>query len=93
MEIHVTKEAAKWYTEEVITDASPYIRLFPRYGSGGHIPGFSLGISNEKPMRVYRQTRVENIIFYIEEDDEWYFEGKDISISLNKMNEPQVDVR
>lgn len=91
MKIHVTEEVAKWYKNELSIQQSTYLRYYVRYGGiGGHIPGFSLGINFDTPENVRTSTKVDNITFYIEEADEWYFDGKDLKITLNdKKMEPE----
>lgn len=91
MILNVTKEAALWYKDEM-SSAEPisYIRFFPRYGFGGHIPGFSIGISSDTPDSPFVSTDVENITFYIEANDAWYFEGKKLDVILNReIEEPE----
>lgn len=88
MEIKVTENVAKWYKDELDIDQG-YIRFFPRYGSGGHIPGFSIGINLDNPTELYESTKIGGITFYIEEKDAWYFEDVDLIVNLNEeMNEP-----
>jgi len=92
MEIEVTREAAKWYKDELDLSASAHIRLFPRYGGvGGLIPGFSLGINLDLPEQIHASTDVEGITFFIEHKDAWYFQDKDhLKIDLNdELNEPE----
>lgn len=92
MEIQVTNVAAKWYIDELDLQPSSYIRFFPRYGGvGGLVPGFSIGISFDEPEHVYASTTVEGIIFFIEENDAWYFESiHHLKIDLHeKKNEPE----
>lgn len=90
MNLTVTEEIAKWYKEELDIESPAYIRFFPRYGFGGHIPGFSIGINRDKPEDIHAKTDVENITFYIESEDAWYFDGIDLNVSFNdKLGEPQ----
>ncbi|HLR73912.1 MAG TPA: hypothetical protein VK077_01490 [Virgibacillus sp.] len=92
MNIQVTSEAAKWYISELDLQPSSYLRFFPRYGGvGGLIPGFSIGISFDKPVHLHASTQVEGITFFIEQNDAWYFDEKnELKIALNKtLNEPE----
>lgn len=90
MKIDVTKQAAAWYKQELDIDSS-YIRLFVRYGGvGGRIPGFSLGISFDNPVTPIASKTIEQLHFFIEETDAWYFEEHDIKITLDEeINEPR----
>lgn len=90
MNLTVTEEIAKWYKEELSIQSPAFIRFFPRYGFGGHIPGFSIGINHDTPEDIHVSTKVENITFYIESEDAWYFDGIHLNVAFNeKMQEPQ----
>ena len=91
MNLEVTDKAVKWYENEYeITEKTP-MRLFVRYGGiGGLIPGFSLGLSIENPNDIHAEKTINNITFYIEEQDAWYFEDKDLLIEFNHdLHEPK----
>ncbi|GAA0338217.1 HesB/YadR/YfhF family protein [Oceanobacillus oncorhynchi subsp. oncorhynchi] len=93
MEITVSEQAAKWYKEELDLQNEKNIRFFPRYGGvGGRIAGFSLGIKAEAPENESASTSVEGIHFFIEESDDWYFEGADLSVSYDEtQKEPKIE--
>ncbi|MGN7760241.1 HesB/YadR/YfhF family protein [Paenibacillus sp. 22594] len=81
MKMEISKDAAAWFKRELSLQNGAYIRLFPRYSSGGGLhPGFSLGIADEPPSRPAVQTDQAEIIFYMEEQDLWYMEGYSLSI-------------
>lgn len=81
MEMLISNEASAWFKRELALPEGAYIRLFPRYSSGGGLhPGFSLGIANEPPGRQAVQTEQAGIVFYMEEQDLWYMEGYNLSI-------------
>jgi len=84
MKIEVSEEAANWYKEELDINTGN-IRFFVRYGGiGGRIPGFSLGIKLEQPIEVHSFTVVEDLFFFIEEKDAWYFEDADMAVQLEQ---------
>lgn len=90
MNIQVSLGAADWYKEELGIDGNAYLRLYVRYGFGGFVPGFSLGIKLDSPEEIHASHETDNITFFIEEKDEWYFGGKDLHISLNtEKDEPE----
>lgn len=90
MNLSVTEEIAKWYKEELEIQTPAYIRFFPRYGFGGHIPGFSIGINQDPPQDIHAKTEVGDIIFFIEHEDAWYFNNIDLKVAYNeKLQEPQ----
>ncbi|WP_151736249.1 HesB/YadR/YfhF family protein [Paenibacillus tengchongensis] len=81
----VSPEASAWFRRELGLQDKDYIRLFPRYSSGGGLhPGFSLGIANERPARPAVETEAGGIVFYMEEQDLWYMEGYSLAIEYSK---------
>ncbi|UJL48028.1 hypothetical protein KFZ58_09330 [Virgibacillus sp. NKC19-16] len=93
MKLQISKEVAKWYKKELDIKDSSQLRFYVRYGGiGGNVPGFSLGITKDEPEDVHTSEEVENIIFFIEKKDAWYFEEKDLKINLNrKIMEPKFN--
>ncbi|HLS35677.1 MAG TPA: HesB/YadR/YfhF family protein [Bacillota bacterium] len=91
MKIHMSEEAAKWYKEEMLLENGDFVRFFPRYGGvGGNIPGFSIGIKSDTPNQIAAKVTLSEITFYIENDDLWYFDKKDLKVNFNdKLNEPE----
>ncbi len=91
MDIHISNDAAEWYKEEYDLENNASLRFFVRYGGvGGNIPGFSLGVNLEAPEEIHSSIKVNDILFYIEESDAWYFDHKDLFIQLNEeLQEPQ----
>ncbi|HLS66352.1 MAG TPA: HesB/YadR/YfhF family protein [Pseudogracilibacillus sp.] len=92
MIIQITEEAANWFKEEYDIAEEASLRFFVRYGGGmaGRLPGFSLGVAFEQPVRVHTETTVAGLTFFIEEADAWYFEDENLIITLDeKTNEPQ----
>ncbi|MDY0405779.1 hypothetical protein P5G51_010595 [Virgibacillus sp. 179-BFC.A HS] len=85
----LTDEAANWYKEEF--DGETSLRFFARYGGNGNIPGFSLGVKPAIPVNMHASVEKEDTLFFIEEDDAWYFEGADLYISYDEvLEEPAV---
>ncbi|MHA6529071.1 HesB/YadR/YfhF family protein [Paenibacillus sp. BAC0078] len=81
MNMLISPDAAAWFKRELSLQQGDYIRLFPRYSSGGGLhPGFSLGIATEPPGRPAVQAEQGGIVFYMEEQDLWYMEGYSLSI-------------
>lgn len=81
MNMEISQAAAAWFKRELDLKNGDYIRLFPRYSSGGGLhPGFSLGIATEAPGRSAIQVEQEGIVFYMEEQDLWYMDGYGLTI-------------
>lgn len=91
MKLSISKVAAKWYKDELSIENKENIRFFVRYGGiGGIIPGFSLGLQFDIPQDTYVSTTVEDITFFIEQKDAWYFTDNDLNIQMNhKLHEPE----
>lgn len=90
MKLDISKEAAVWYKEELELEDKEELRFFVRYGGvGGKIPGFSLGVKKDQPQKIHTSQTVEDITFYIEDSDVWYFENSDLDIKFDHQhNEP-----
>lgn len=89
MNLTVTDHAATWYKEELGLNDGDNLRFYVRYGGCGLISGFSLGVKAETPKNPLVHFQGNNVLFFIETDDAWYFEGKNLHISLeNETNEP-----
>ncbi|WP_040208949.1 HesB/YadR/YfhF family protein [Neobacillus jeddahensis] len=81
MNIQITSEAAAWYREELSLTNGDFLRFFVRYGGCSTVQsGFSLGIAQEEPVDIGVKTVQNEITFYIEEKDLWYFDDHDLII-------------
>lgn len=90
MKLHVAKDVAEWYRQELDLDGSTHLRYYVRYGFGGNIPGFSLAIREDTPNEMHAESTVNRITFFIEASDAWYFEDKDLHVQWNsKLKEPE----
>lgn len=88
MKIIISDKAAQWYQNEMLLNKGDYVRFFARYGGCSTVQqGFSLGISNEKPVNIGVSTDINGIHYYIEEKDLWYFDDKDLVAEFNEVAE------
>ncbi|MCP8969137.1 HesB/YadR/YfhF family protein [Ectobacillus ponti] len=88
MKISVSKDAARWYREELHLQAGDALRFFVQYGGYSTLQkGFSLGIRQDTPALPAAKATVDDISFFIEQDDEWYFEGHDLSVTYSSGDE------
>ncbi|WP_059170651.1 HesB/YadR/YfhF family protein [Bacillus sp. FJAT-27445] len=90
MNLQVSNKAAQWYKDEFEASEGTHIRFFVRYGGFSQLQkGFSLGVDSEEPMDPAASTESKGLIFYIEEKDLWYFDGKNVEIDFDeKLQEP-----
>ncbi|WP_017727504.1 HesB/YadR/YfhF family protein [Halalkalibacterium ligniniphilum] len=85
MNIVITKPAVQWFKDEFEIEGEQYIRFFARYGGCGSIQsGFSLGISLDIPKEIGAKEEIDNITFYVEKEDLWYFKGYDIKVKYSR---------
>ncbi|MEW9502544.1 HesB/YadR/YfhF family protein [Jeotgalibacillus marinus] len=93
MNIHISKEAQKWFQYEMMMKKGDHVRFFVRYGGSSPIQdGFSLGVSKDEPIEAVVTQEIEGIIFYIEERDLWYFDGHDLHVDYSdKADGPTYD--
>ncbi|AMC94428.1 hypothetical protein AOC36_10725 [Erysipelothrix larvae] len=91
MKINVSKEAAQWYQENMDLQKGDALRFYGKvYGSSS---GFSLAVMKLEPTRPYASQEVDGITYYIEHGDAWYFEDKDLTITLGeKYSEPHYEL-
>ncbi|PFO84928.1 MULTISPECIES: HesB/YadR/YfhF family protein [Bacillus cereus group] len=93
MNLSVTKEAVNWYKDELNLQTGDTLRFFVQYGGCSTVQkGLSLGIRKDEPAHPTVQVQEEGIHFFIEGDDEWFFDGHDLSVTLNDGDEfPQFN--
>ena len=88
MNIHITDEALVWFEEEMGCLPGDYIQFFVRYGGDSKVhPGFSLGIKKAAPYELGMEVIKDNIHFYFEARDEWYFKDYTLTVGFD----PQLE--
>lgn len=91
MNIMITKKAFDWYKQELGLKPGDAIRFFARYGGFSTVQkGFSLGMEKDEPAGgPAAQTTVDGVTFFVEDSDQWYFDGRDLTVDLDeKSGEP-----
>lgn len=91
MNLIISDEAAAWYIDEMNLQTGDTVRFFARYGGCSTVQsGFSLGVNKDNPISPATATQKNGITFYIEENDVWYFDGHDLSVTINeRFGEPE----
>ncbi|MGG0413911.1 HesB/YadR/YfhF family protein [Peribacillus simplex] len=91
MKLTISDQAAKWYIDELGLQEGSHLRFYVRYGGHSTVQsGFSLGIMQEEPETAAAVTTMNEIKFYVEEKDLWYFDDHDLLITFNeKLTEPE----
>nr|WP_106778957.1 hypothetical protein [Lysinibacillus timonensis] len=85
MKLVVTDDAFDWFKREMEVEKGDYIRFYARYGGSSPFhEGFSLGMNREEPHDLGIETVIDDIHFYIEKDDEWFFNGHNLHVTVDK---------
>ncbi|MFC5543135.1 MAG: HesB/YadR/YfhF family protein [Bacilli bacterium] len=88
MKIVISEEALSWFKEEMEATAGDYIRFYARYGGSSPFhEAFSLGMNREQPHDIGIETVIDDIHFYIEKDDVWFFNEHDLYVTVNPETE------
>lgn len=92
MQITVEPKAAAWFKEEVGLPAGSGVRFLAKvYGCSPVNSGFSLAMETNYPVNPSVTLTSDNgVFFFIEERDEWFFDGHDLTVSFDeKLKEPK----
>lgn len=89
MNIVITDEAFAWFEREMDIEAGDYIRFYARYGGSSKFhEGFSLGMNRETPHEIGVETMRDSVHFYIEKNDEWFFNDHNLHVTVdNELDE------
>lgn len=85
MKIILTDAALNWFHTEMEVQQGDYVRFYARYGGSSPFhEGFSLGMNRELPHEIGVETIVDGVHFYIERNDEWFFNEHDLHVGVNE---------
>ena len=89
MEIIIQEQAYQWFKKEMDIEAGDAVRFYARYGGSSPFhEAFSLGMNREQPHTIGVQTIIDGVVFYIEQDDLWFFNEHSLVVSIDeKLNE------
>jgi uncharacterized protein YneR len=83
MEIHMNDETANHVIKDLQADQGDKIRFFVRLGGCSTVQeGFSLGVSKDVPKHPAAILKLHDHEFYIEEEDEWFFDKNDLTVTI-----------
>lgn len=93
MELTILPKAHGWFKKEIILNTGQGIRFFGKiYGSTPVHEGFSVGMSVDTPNYPLVQVTVDDFIYFIEEDDQWFFDGYQLVVNYDeKLDEPYYE--
>lgn len=69
--LQVSKQAARFYKDEMALEDGDTLKLFVRYGGAG-VGGFGLGVEMAHPDECDTQVTVEGVTFFFCPDDLWF---------------------
>jgi uncharacterized protein YneR len=85
MKIEVSKEALKWFQEELEVKKGDKVKFYAQiYGSSPVQQSYSLGFSKDDPIDIAASIESEGVLFFVEESDLWYFDGHDLQVGYNE---------
>ena len=90
MGFSVSKEAAKWYIEEMGLEHNNFVRFFVKIYGGiptAH-PNYFLGLAVGKEGEVGIKDVVEEITFYFNSHDDWFLKDYHLKVEMGK-DEPE----
>ncbi|MGF3067380.1 HesB/YadR/YfhF family protein [Facklamia sp. P12950] len=86
MKLIVTNKAADWFKEEIGFSQGAGVRFKTKiYGSSPFDNGFGIAIDSvqpEDPLVTYQAPN--GVLFFIEQDDEWFFDEYDLEVTLDE---------
>ncbi|QKS73275.1 hypothetical protein FLK61_34475 [Paenalkalicoccus suaedae] len=81
MQLTVKEEAYKWFKDELAVSEGDHVQFYVRYGGDSDFQaGFSLAVTVKEADQIAAETEVNGVKFYIEQKDEWFFDGKDLTV-------------
>ncbi len=81
MKIDVSKDAAKWFIEELGLKENDSIKFYGKVY--GPLDGFSIGMDKVEPSKAEVMVTVEGINFYVEQNDAWFFDNQDLKVTYD----------
>ena len=86
MNFEVSKEAAKWYKEEMDLKNGDFVQFYVQIYGGipTNNPNYSLGLSVGKEGNIAIKDEKEGITFYFNDEHSWILKENDMKVSLEK---------
>lgn len=84
MKLIITDKALQHFKENWDLQTGAEVGFMGRYGGCSPVQqGFSLGITLQAPLSPIVIEEIDGIKFYINEKDEWYFDGHDLEVDFD----------
>lgn len=83
MKIDLTENAIKWFEKEVgVSKDSGVCFMGKVYGKTDVHEGFSVGMSICQPEDVLTKIEINEVTYFIEKNDDWFFSGYDLKLRI-----------
>jgi uncharacterized protein YneR len=83
LKIQISDDTATHIINDLQAVSGDKIRFFVRLGGCSTVQdGFSLGINKDTPKHPAAILKIKDYEFFIEEEDEWFFDGNDLTVSV-----------
>lgn len=84
VEITVSDKAIAWFKDEMGLQSGEGIRFFGKvYGKTNVHEGFSIGIAKEIATDPLVRVEIDDLIFSIDNTDDWFFAGYDLAVDYD----------
>ncbi|MBO0424133.1 iron-sulfur cluster biosynthesis protein [Enterococcus plantarum] len=85
MKLTITPRAQQWFKDEVGVTSDSGIRFYGKiYGKTDVHEGFSIAMSVEAPDQPLVKEEIDEITYFIEETDDWFFKGYDLLVDYDE---------
>ncbi|MGX7181371.1 HesB/YadR/YfhF family protein [Enterococcus pallens] len=93
MKLTVTPAAQKWFKEEIVVSEGQGIKFYGKvYGKTQVHDGFSVGMSVDTPEKPLITEKVDGMLFFVEEADEWFFKRYNLIVDYDSdLDEPKYE--
>ena len=83
--MNIALTAQQWFKNEMEVEKGDSIRFYARYGGSSPFhEGFSLGMTREEPIEIGVQTVVDDVTYYIDEKDLWFFNDYNLHVDVDE---------
>lgn len=89
MKITITPAASKWFHEDMGVTTGNGVRFYGKtYGKTPVHHGFSIGVArDDEPHRPIASTETDGVNYYVNDRDEWFFKGYDLTVDYDTEND------
>ncbi|EHL99627.1 iron-sulfur cluster biosynthesis protein [Lentilactobacillus parafarraginis] len=90
MKINISDSASKWFQDEMGLSDGTGVRFYGKvYGKTPVHDGFSLALTrDDHPEEVYTETDKDGVKYFVDEGDEWFFKGYDLTVDFDPKKDP-----